>query len=279
MNMEDLLGRLFELVTAQVRLPAEYAWAPLGAAFALVVGGLLFLIRGAKWAPGFTAVAFLGLGGVGGYYLTPLIGTPLAVTVALTAVVSALIGIGFFRFWQAAALAGCLMCAGFGVYFARVLTPEVNAWLEPEPADVVAIQLPDAGTVVGEARDTALTKVSSLWSHLSATVPNFQLSFWSVICSTGLAGLIFGLLLPRASRALWATSIGTVLLGVGSVFVLKQYSPDSLTWLKSNTTWAWGVVGVIWLTGFLYNFTSVRRRKAPTDASADAVPAAKTATT
>ncbi|RMF81902.1 MAG: hypothetical protein D6744_06610 [Planctomycetota bacterium] len=269
MNFEDLLARLMAMAAEQLRLPQEYAWAPAGATIVALLAGLLLLVRGARWAPGFTALAFLGLGGVGGYYLTPVLGTPQLATIGVVGVAAALLGVGLFRFWQALALSACLMCIGMSVYFARVLAPEVDAWMEPAPANVVDIQLPQAGSVVGEQRETATAKLASLWSHLSAHVPHFQVTFWSLIASTGLAGLIFGLLLPRASRALWGTSIGTVLFGTAAAMLLKKFAPDALAWLQANPNWGWGVVAAIWLGGFLHNYRDTRRRRRSGDAGDD----------
>ena len=131
------------------------------------------------------------------------------------------------------------------------------------------ITLPVAGTVVGENSQTAMAEVRSLLDHLNKTVPSFQATATTLVLVTGLAGLVFGLLLPRASRALWAASIGTVLFGVGLTGLLKQFAPDALDWLLADKMRAWGIVGAIWVISLAVNLVTCRSRKSAKKKSDD----------
>jgi len=91
-------------------------------------------------------------------------------------------------------------------------------------------------------------------------VPSFVTTFWTLTVSAGLAGLVFGLLLPRASRALWAASLGTAVCGIGVTALLKQYAPGALDWLLADAVRAWAIVGVVWLLSLAYNLATCRRR-------------------
>jgi hypothetical protein len=260
MSTEELLVALFQTITEHLRLPDNLAWLPLAGASVATVAGLMLVLRGARWARGMAASAFFALGGVGGWYLAQQIATPIWLTTGICGVVAACLGVALFRFWQATMLAACLMAVAFSVYFVRVLTPEVANWLSPAPADGLVTLQPE-GAVLGDAQPSVQAKLASLWSHLSATVPSFQFGLWSVLLSSGLAGLIFGLLLPRASQALWAATVGTVMLGVGAAGLLDQVSPNSLEWLKANRDWSLAIVGSVWGLAFILNLWSLRKRR------------------
>lgn len=260
MNTEELLVGLYQTLMAQnIRLPDGMGWLPIASATAVAAAGVLFLVRGAKWAPGIVALGFLALGGFGGYQLGLQIGVPTWLSGAIGGGVAAVIGVAFFRFWQASALAVSVMLISFGVYFAHSLSPAVSTWISPQ-ADDALVTLQPAGAVVGENAPSVADKLSSLWTHLSASVPNFQLTLGAVLAASGLAGLVFGLLLPRASRALWAATIGTLLLGAGSVAVLQQASPAALDWLSNLGTWSWGVIVLVWALAFVYNLKVMKGR-------------------
>ena len=200
MTLEELFFALFATLTEHLKLPDGYGWAPVTGLSLVTALGLVLLVRGARWAPGLAALTFLGVGGLVGTFLATAVGTPFWPTVGVLGVVGFVLGIVLFRFWQAALLAACFAIAGLSVYYGRALTPEVQNWVSAS-AEPGFVTLQPAGTVVGENQASAMAELSSLWTHLSQHVPHFTLTVWALVLSTGLAGLIFGLLLPRASRA------------------------------------------------------------------------------
>ncbi|MFQ5804899.1 MAG: hypothetical protein ACE5I3_00450 [Phycisphaerae bacterium] len=260
MTPEELLFALFKTMTEHLRLPEGYEWAALAGAVVVTGFGLLLLVRGARWAPGLAALAFLAAGGFAGSFLARAVGTPFWPTVGVVGVLGFVLGLLLFHVWQAILLASCFVIAGLSVYYVRGLYLEVDRWNSLAPG-ATEITLPMAGTVVGENRLTAMQDLSSLWTHLSENVGGFQTTFWSLVLSTGLAGLIFGLLLPRASRALWAASLGTMFFGIGTTGLLMRFGPGILDWLRANHVWAWGIVGLVWLISLAYNLATCRRRK------------------
>ncbi len=265
MTPEEVIIALFKTLTEHLKMPEGFEWAPL-AGFGLATAfGLMLLLRGAKWAPALAAVTFLGIGGCVGSFLTQAIGTPLWPSVAIVGALGFVLGLVMFRFWQAILLATCFMIAGLSVYYVRVLTPEVQNWVSAGP-QAGMITLREAGTVVGENQSTALAEFKNLWSHLDRNVPDFSTTTWILLLTTGLAGLIFGLLLPGVSRALWAASLGTLFFGIGVTAGLSHFAPSTLDWLKSNHGWAWGIVGVIWLFSLGLNLANCRRKKPDKDA-------------
>jgi hypothetical protein len=258
MNTEQLLSSLLQMVQTHVRIPENLQWVPaVLAAFALI-SGLITIVRGGRSAPGIVAVVFLVVGGAGGYYLAGQIATPAWLTAGIIGLVAGVLGLALFRLWQALLLGGVAMLAAMGVFAAYSLTPEISAWSDGvAPADI-AFDLKPAGTIVGEQRASVGQELASLWTHLDMNVPSFQLKVWSVLGSSGLAGLIFGLLLPRASRALWVSALGTLMIGSGVAGLLEQLAPAQLEWLVANPHLGWVAVGIVWVAAFMSCFLTTK---------------------
>lgn len=258
MTATETLGALWQLAGEHLRMPAGYEWAPLAGSCACALFGAVLLLRGARWAPGLAGLLLGGLCGVGAAAVAQNNGySPLP-----AGLVVGVLGLGacllMFRVLQAALLAGCLALAGVGVYYARALTPEVQSWLsrgiEGETLTLrPAGQIVDAGNWAGRAGE--------LWNHLAANVPQFQLTLGSVVGLTLAAGFVFGLLLPRLSRAIWASTLGTLICGVGATGLLQQFAPAALTWLAANPAPAWGVVAGVWFVSLVINLVSTRRAR------------------
>ena len=261
MTPEEIIVAVFKTLTENLSLPEGFNWVPPTVIASVGIFGLLLMIRGAKWAPAMGALAFLAIGGGVGSFLTKAIGTPLWPTVGVTGVVGFILGLTLFRMWQALLLSSCFIAAGLSVYYVRVLTPEVENWLSATP-QAGMITLPQAGSVVGENATKGWTQIESLYQHLDQNVPDFAQTFWMLTLITGLAGLIFGLLLPNASRSLWAATMGTIFFGIGLTAGLNHFAPDALEWLKSNHQAAWGIVGLLWMASMAVNLITCRKKKA-----------------
>lgn len=273
MNPEQMLYAALSAIREHVQLPGGYDWAPSAVTVAIGLVGLLLMIRGAKWAPGVGAVAFLGLGAMGGKFLADWLTTPLWPTVGISAVGAFVLGLVFFRIWQAAILASCCMVAALGAYYVHDLIPAVNSWVGGDGS--ASITLPAEGTVVGAAGTQVWANTQSLYNHLSANVANFQFNFWALAAGAGIAGLAFGLVLPRASRSIWAATIGTVLLGISATGLMQSYSPNALNWLMADNLRAWGIVGGVWAGSLAWNLVTSgpKKQKAAPATPATAKPA------
>lgn len=259
MTTVELVGGLYQTLMQHIELPAGYEWTPSGAFACVAAGGLLFLLRGAKWAPFLASLCFATLGAAGGVGLSKVIATPLAPTAGVGAIVAFGLGLAFFRFWQAILLAGCCTAVALSAYSVQ-LTPEISKWMDRGVEDG-AVTLRPAGAVVSDS-GKAHAQVSSLWEHLTASVPQFQTNFWGLTGITTLLGLLFGWFLPRASRALWASTLGTIGLGVGFAGLSDHFFPAAMQWFLANSQAAWGTVGIVWAGGFLYNFIACGKLKA-----------------
>lgn len=260
MTPDELLVALFRTLTEHIKLPVGYAWAPTAAFATATAFGLLMLLRGAKWAPGLAAVTFLAIGGYGGTFLAQAVEAPFWPTVCLVGILGFVLGLVMFRLWQAILLASCFVVAGLSIYYVHSLTAEVQNWLTAS-AEPGLVTLQPAGAVVGENRPSATAELQSLWRHLVENIPSFETTVDSLVFLTAAAGLVFGLLLPHVSRALWAASLGTVFFGLGTTALLKQFAPSVLGWLKANPTAGWLILGLIWAVSLSYNILTCRRKK------------------
>lgn len=274
MTTDELLSMLARTLTEHLKLPEGYDWAPTAGLAALTLFGLLLIVRGARWAPALGGMAFGALGGLAGSYASVAFALPLWPTVGVCGVGGLLLGIVAFRLWQALLLAGCCAAIGIAVYYVRVLTPHVSSWLQGD-FDGNWIELQPAGSVTQST--SAASELANLWSYLASTVPNFTPSFLGITAMTAAAGLVFGLLLPRASRALWAATLGVLLAGAGTAGLMQRYAPDALNFLLQNGGWSWSVVAVVWLFALAYNVASTGKRPAQSADDAGGAPAVRAA--
>lgn len=270
MNPDQLFFALLDTLRTHIQLPEQYAWAPTAIIAGVGLIGLLLMIRGAKWAVGIGSIAFLALGGVGGQLLSGWLGTPLWPTVGIAAVTAFVLSIALFRLWQAVLLGGAAIAAALGAYYVIDLTPAANAWL----GDGTTVTLRDAATPETAGLARVWTEAQSLFSHLATSVPNFQFNFWALAVSAGIAGLVFGLVLPRASCSLWAATVGTLTLGLSATSLLQSHAPDAFQWLLADAWRAWAIVGAAWLVSFIWNLVTSGPKRQTTSGDADgAMPA------
>jgi hypothetical protein len=263
MNPEPFLANLWAAINQHLQLPAQFSWAPNFGVATLALGGLLLMIRGARWARGLGGIGFTLIGGLAGKFIAEWIGTPLWPTVGVTAVVSLIVSVLFFRLWQAAVLAGVCLAAGLGAYYVFDLAGPVATWI----GDGQKVTLRPAGAAATDGQTwwaATSAEAQSLWAHLSATAPNFQFNFWAISIGASLLGLTFGAVFPRGSRALWAATIGTVCTGVGATGLLQVYAPEAYAWLLANNLYSWGIVGIAWAASLAYNLINTAERPAKT---------------
>lgn len=279
MSPEQLLSAFLATWQDHVKLPEQWAWAAVGVPALLALGGLMMMIRGARWAPGILGTAFL-IGGlaVGRAFSQSLTNLPPIATVGLSGLLALVIGVWMFRLWQAVMLGTVTASAGLLVYYARELTPAVSQWL----GDGQNITLRPAGSVVGAEQParSMLTEAQSLWTHLATNVSGFEFNFWTVVAVAGVAGLAFGWLLPRTSRALWAATLGTIGCGIGTTGVMQKLAPEAMNWMLAHNTAAWATVLGAWAVSFAINYASVRPRppRTPDPEQEPAAPAPRRAT-
>jgi hypothetical protein len=163
-------------------------------------------------------------------------------------VIGFIAGLAFFRIWLAVLVGTCVAAASFGVYFVNVLEQPLIDYLNRPPS----IELREAGQTP-EAAESA-----RMMAHMTEHVPNMQTSVFAILASTGLAGIIFGLLLPKFSRALWAASTGTVFFLAALIGIIEVVSPELQERMLSLGSWGWVIVAAVWAASLAYNMYDCR---------------------
>lgn len=270
--MSDIARDLVNAVTQHI--PGDVAWVPLLGAAVVTLLGLLLLARGARLAPALVATVFLAGGALGGSHLSAWWSTPLWPTVAGAGVLACVAGLFFVRIWLALMLAACLIAGSLTFYGTTALAPHLARY-ESRGLDAQGMNtLPTPAQIADAAPRTAATELAQLWSYLSDNVPRFQTGFWTIVASACAAGLALGLLVPRLSRALWASTLGVGLLSTGLFLLLQRFTPEGLNWLQSQGTWVWGALGGVWLASLAFNLFDSRPRKVAAPAKPEAAKAA-----
>ncbi len=263
MTITDWVNSLLD--AAGRHAPPGAEWLPLASAAAAVgLLGILLLVKGARLAPILAALVFAGVGALGGLWLGRWLGMPLLPSVAGAAAAGLLLGVLLFKFWLATLLALCLMAGSLAFYGDRVLRGPLEAYLSQGfDQQRQLVTLPQAETPKLEPWQTRL---ANLWSYLAGNVTDFQSSLLAISISTGLAGLVLGLLLPNLARAIWAASFGTGLLMLSVYSLVHLRWPAMGGWLSQ---WWLHAAGGLWSLSTLYNFfdvRSLRPRKSPASA-------------
>ena len=259
--MNDLPRMIFDTVTQHI--PQGAAWVPYAATGLVVVFGLILMLKGARLAPLMAACAFLGIGAVAASFAANSLATPVWPTIAIGGVIGFGIGLILFKIWLAILVAACFIGSSLTLYGVQVVSPYVRAYASQgydAREAAVGVTLPAPGSVLAAAPTTP-AELGQLWTYLVGNVPNFQRSILAIVASMGLAGILVGLLLPRASRAVFAATVGTFCVMVGLSAGLKELWPDALTWLIALGSKAWIPVGVIWLASLLHNYLDIRRKR------------------
>lgn len=247
------------LDTLLQHIPSGTAWIPPLVTASIALLGLLFLVRGGRLAPLVTALLCAGGGWFGGWQAAPLVSAVPWMGGAVGAAAGLVLGVLTFRLWLAVQIAAVLMIAGLGAYGVRVQEP-LSRYTSQGLAEVdgtTLVTIPNAEQAAG---GPWYAEAGKMWDYMSSEVPAFQASFIAIAIATGIAGLVFALLLPKTARSLWAATIGTALLALAGAAVLHVYWPQTLEqsgkWVLLGTAGVWGLA---WLWN-LRDLTHARRR-------------------
>ncbi len=251
MPTNELSAMLFD--TLRQHLPAETGWVAVLALAICAAAGLVLLVIGARLAPILGALAFAFVGGYGASFLATAIGTPLWPTVVGGGVIGLGLGFALYRVWVALLVATSVMSIALGVYGNHSLRTPLQKYLSEELAPTTQlVTLKDAATATSAPAVQA--ELAKAWLYLAAHVPNFQASALTIAIATGLAGFIFGLLVPRAASALLAATIGAALVGTGMFGVVHLAFPAQKDLL---TQWGPIVIAAVWGIALVFNLADM----------------------
>ncbi len=253
MDYNNLPNAVLDAISQHV--PPEATWIPTLMLAVTAFLGVMFMVKGARMAPALSAIVFALIGGVVGTFLPPLLGTPVWPTIIVSGAAGLVLGLLLFKIWLAVLVGACLACAGVSLYSGQVLREPLSEYLAagldtqqqlvtlPAAADGT-VELPSPGEELG-----------NLWAYLSDNVGGFQMSLFAIVISTGVAGLIFGLALPKAARSFVAATLGTGLLLLAAGAFTRAYWPAGVSWLNQ-----WGLLtaGILWCVSLVYNIADQR---------------------
>ncbi len=238
-------------------LPTGAAWLPAVAAGVTIVLGLVLLVRGARLVPALVTVTFAGVGLYVGFLISRTYGSAEAPALAAGGILGLVLGLLFVRLWIAGLIAGLLVTLALALY-------SVNALQGPlaEMGRVQVVTLPTATTnAVSHEPQPWQAVATEYWNYLAEHVPTFRTSFYAIVISAAVAGLLFGLLLPRLSRAVCAATLGTPLLLAAAYALLHGRWPEADPWFDR---WGCTLAAILWSVSLVYNLADmlgIRPRK------------------
>lgn len=254
MNGESVAIQVLD--TIRQHLPAGADWAPLATLGGAVVIGLLFMIRGARLAPALCAIFFLGVGCAAGPLVAAQANLPWLPTLIVLGTLGLVIGIVMFRLWFAVLVAGSLAVTSLAFYSAQTLLPLAESFsvrgLEAGESGLV-VTLPDAPT--DEARLVSWLPISAAFvDHVRTAQPNLGMNVLAITLAAGVAGLVFALLLPKTSRAVWAATMGTLVFVPAIYFLFALIWRDGAEWMGRYPL----VIGAaLWSASLLINLADL----------------------
>jgi hypothetical protein len=262
--MQDLIDLPLDAIGSHLSGTDEWLSATVCAA--LAIAGLVLCVRGARLIPFLAALAFTVVGWFAGAAIAVNWALPYWTATVVGGAVGLLLGAILVRFWVALLLGSVFALVGVSIYSVNVFPPHLKQYAE---GNDVQFTLPDAS----QPQSTTALSVfdSDKWAYLDANIPYLATSLLAIVLSTGLAGLVLGILLPWFSRAIVAASTGTLTLLLGGYAGLHVFG-----WARSlerYESWFPLVLLGVWGVSLLLNLAD-RRRTQP--ASAEAPPAANT---
>lgn len=235
-------------------LPAGADWAPLAIAVAVLLLGLVVVLRGARLAPVLSACVFMAGGCLAAPLVTAYTGLPTLPLMIIGGTLGLVIGIVLFRLWFALVVALSMIAATLGFYTAQTVIPSIedfNVRGLQAASDVLIVTLPDA-PAPGASSWFALPP--ELLQYLNQQHPSLGLNAAAIALASGAAGLFLALLLPKTARALWAATVGTLLFVPSAYFVLAGVWQTGADWLGRYPL---VVAAIVWSASLLINLADV----------------------
>jgi hypothetical protein len=242
----------------QSHLASGDARYPILICISVAVAGLILMARGARLTPFLAATVLTVIGWFIGAASASATGLPYWPSTMVGGAIGLVLGVVLVRFWVALLLAGVFAGIGLTVYAVNVLPPHLEQYAEGQTIEEFTLPGSEAAATSPGFFD------GGRWQYLVDHVPNLQVSLVAIAASTGLAGLVLGLLLPWLSRAMVAATAGTI------GFVIGLYALVHLVgWgehLNQVADWYLTGLGTIWLLSLVANLfdgRSSRRQPAP----------------
>ncbi len=236
------------LDTVKQHLPTGATWIMPTILGGVALVGFVFVVKGARLLRGIAALV-LGAAGVGlGSLLPGIPGAPDWVGIAAGGVVGVLFGVVLFRIWLALLVAACVVSVSLAVYASQAQSLAA-ALSEYSARGLQGDQVTVQPTPEAAAAASAIT-LAGAWDYVNTHAAGFRENFYTIVFAAGLAGLVFGLLLPKLARSFWAATVGSGLLLIAAHQLLSAYSPNALGWFAQ---WGLIIAAGVWGLSLLAN--------------------------
>lgn len=250
MESQELLHSLLQALREHI--PSGPGWTPVTLTAAAGLLGLILMLRGARFAPAVVALGLTIGGGFVGSLVSNWAAIPLgpALCAGIGGVAGLILSLALFRLWIALQVAALLVAAALALYSTRLAQPLstfVSKEYDPQTQQVTLL----APEELPPQQQAWHTQAADLWAYLGEQVPAFQISFFAIVVSAALAGLVFAGLMPKAARSFWAATLGTGLFVASAWFVLYALAPPEL--LERVGPWGPTIAGTLWCVSLLAN--------------------------
>lgn len=234
-------------------------WVTLLPAIIVLVAGLVLVFRGIFVVRAVLALVGAGLGGLGGPAAAGWLGSPLEVTVALCAVIGAMIVSSTYRLWLSLTTAVLVFVAVCGYQVGRDSVNQIVA--PPAPAAAEVPQLKSAAEQQNPSlwRDKwgpYLESVGTRGNERFRQIPHRDLALPLL---AGIAALVIGWRAPRIAAGIWVGGIGCVLAAGAGAALVSAYSPEWRDKLTASPEYVSYAAGALWAFGLLMQRGGMRR--------------------
>ncbi len=248
--IQTLLSTATELVRNHA--PAGEWASAVPVAVGAIVAGLTLALWGSRLLRTLYVLGFMALGGVIGKEVAIRQQVDVLIGLVVGAGVLAAVGYALYRWWIGVTTA--LLATVLAVALSAPKLLEARQSFE-DNALGMSTQVFQPGAEVSYSGDR-------VWQYFWEKNRSAVYNTLGPIALSGLMGLIFGLLLPRA-----ATIVGTSLLGVLILFgglgvLLAQRWPEAWARAQSNGPWSAGVAIAVFILSMMYQATHTGRKVA-----------------
>ena len=225
---------LSEDVQTLVELARYHApWEDLPSALPVVLAtgviGLAMCLGGARAVRTLITAVFGVFGAILGAWLSVRTPFPAWLTVTIGTLALGYTGNVGYRVWVGVGSAVMLTTVVMIIYGGNTVVPQFNAFSNPTRANVFKnMEFRVPGVKEARLRHTEPSEYfDQFWQYFKEQEPKWRLHLSLMTVSAAVAGLVFGMLAPKFSSALWTSAVGIVFLTTSVVTATAEMNPEA----------------------------------------------------
>lgn len=251
-----------------------------GIAIAILGGGILVSVFGAKLARFGMAGVWGVVGGFGGAFFASRVGYPAILCVSAGILALATVGYQTYKFWVGA-LTGVVLCtAVLGVFGYNKVLPHLPEFEQPQLAAVdssvvdgsdetVAFSIPTPEAQQAYAAPEPTQWASDFWGFVSAREPGVERNAWALGILALVSGLCAGVLATRTAAIVATSMVGTGMVTSSAGALFTRFAPDASYQALHGHPGLMGMVAGAFLVSSLIVQTMITRNPKAAKAKAD----------